>query len=62
MDMGIGKKVKNTGESLEGKAKETAGRAVGNEDLEAEGKVEQVESDAKQTVEKGKDTLRRGKK
>jgi uncharacterized protein YjbJ (UPF0337 family) len=60
--MGIGKKAKHTGESLEGKVKETAGRAVGNEDLEAEGKVEQVESDAKQTVEKGKDTLRRGKK
>jgi uncharacterized protein YjbJ (UPF0337 family) len=60
--MGIGKKAKNTGESLEGKVKETAGRAVGNEELEAEGKVEQVKSDAKQTAEKGKDTLRRGKK
>jgi len=59
--MGIGKKAKNTGESLQGKAKEAAGKMAGDESLEAEGKSKRAESDAKQAAEKGKDTLKHEK-
>ncbi|WP_330172240.1 CsbD family protein [Streptomyces sp. NBC_01498] len=45
-------------EHAKGKAKETAGRAVGNEQLEAEGRVEQAKSDARMAKEKAKDTFR----
>ncbi len=56
--MSTEKKAKNTGESLKGKAKEAAGRTVGNERLTAEGKADQVKGDAKQAVEKVKDAFR----
>ncbi|WP_405725379.1 CsbD family protein [Streptomyces sp. NBC_01537] len=56
--MGAGKKARNTGETLKGKAKEATGKATGDRGLEAEGKAEQIKGDAKQTVEKGKDTFR----
>jgi uncharacterized protein YjbJ (UPF0337 family) len=56
--MGVGKKAKNTAETLRGKAKETTGRAVGNKTLEAKGRGKQAKGDAKQAAEKGKDTLK----
>ncbi|MFC8916097.1 CsbD family protein [Streptomyces sp. NPDC047821] len=56
--MATGKKAKNVARTAKGKAKEATGRAVGNESLEAEGRLEQMKGDAKQTVEKGKDTLK----
>jgi uncharacterized protein YjbJ (UPF0337 family) len=56
--MGAGKKSKNVGQTMKGKAKEATGRAVGNESLERKGRAEQIKGDAKQAVEKGKDTLR----
>ncbi|MFF9867386.1 CsbD family protein [Streptomyces sp. NPDC013953] len=56
--MGSGKKAKNVGRSAKGKAKEVTGRAVGNESLEAKGRAEQMKGDAKQAVEKGKDTFK----
>ncbi|HEY0999603.1 MAG TPA: CsbD family protein [Streptosporangiaceae bacterium] len=40
---------------MKGKAKETAGQAVGNERLEAEGAADQAGADVKQAGEKIKD-------
>ncbi|MEV1044379.1 CsbD family protein [Streptomyces sp. NPDC049916] len=44
-------------EQAKGKVKETAGRAVGNERLTAEGRADQVKGDARQAKEKVKDAL-----
>ncbi|MDH6129024.1 CsbD family protein [Kitasatospora sp. GP82] len=51
-------KVKNVAEKAKGKAKEAAGKAVGNERLTAEGKADQVSGDAKQAGEKIKDVFK----
>ncbi|MFE9559062.1 CsbD family protein [Streptomyces sp. NPDC006692] len=51
-------KMKAKAEQAKGKVKETAGRAVGNERLEAEGRVEQAKGDARQAKEKIKDVLK----
>ncbi|MEZ7002541.1 CsbD family protein [Streptomyces sp. AD55] len=51
-------KSKSRMEQVKGKAKEAAGRAVGNERMEAEGRAEQAKGDARQAKEKGKDTFR----
>lgn len=56
--MSSGKKAKNVGRTAKGKAKEVAGKTMGNESLEAKGRAEQMKGDAKQAVEKGKDTFR----
>ncbi|WP_406384999.1 CsbD family protein [Streptomyces sp. NBC_01618] len=56
--MGIRKKTKNIGEISKGKAKETLGKAVGNESLESKGKAEKTKGKLKQAVEKGKDRFR----
>lgn len=56
--MAAGKKVKNMAKKTKGKMKETTGEAVGNESLEAKGAREQIASDAKQTGQKAKDTLK----
>jgi uncharacterized protein YjbJ (UPF0337 family) len=53
--MGLQDKIKNTAEVLAGKAKEAAGKATGNEQLEGEGKIEQVKGNLKQVGEKIKD-------
>ncbi|WP_073918429.1 CsbD family protein [Streptomyces sp. CB00455] len=45
-------------EQAEGKLKETAGRAVGNERLTAEGRAEQAKGDARQAKEKMKDIFK----
>jgi len=45
-------------EQAKGKTKEAAGRAVGNERLEAEGRTEQAKGDARQAKEKAKDVFR----
>ena len=52
--MGIGDKISNKAEDLAGKGKEAVGKATGDQDLEAEGKVDQGKSDLKQAVEKVK--------
>lgn len=57
--MGGDDKVKNTGAKIVGETKETAGAAVGNESLEAEGKKERKKSDLKQAGEKVKDAFRK---
>ncbi|MFJ1705968.1 CsbD family protein [Kitasatospora sp. NPDC088346] len=56
--MGTTDKAANTADKIKGKAKETAGRAVGNERLEAEGRADQVKGDAKQAGEKVKDAAK----
>ncbi|PZS22738.1 MAG: CsbD family protein [Pseudonocardiales bacterium] len=57
--MGIGDKISNKAEELKGKLKEAAGRATGDEHLEAEGKVDQTEGKIKQAGEKVKDFFHR---
>ena len=56
--MGLSDKAGNKTEDLGGKAKETTGKAVGNESLEAEGKVDQSSAHGKQAGENVKDALR----
>ncbi|MFJ6483642.1 MULTISPECIES: CsbD family protein [unclassified Streptomyces] len=46
-------------EQAKGKLKETAGRAVGNERLTAEGRAEKAKGDARQAKEKMKDVFKR---
>ena len=48
-------KAKNKAQDIKGKAKETTGKAVGNERLEAEGVADQTAADVKQAGEKVKD-------
>jgi uncharacterized protein YjbJ (UPF0337 family) len=52
------KKADNKAQELKGKVKETVGRAVGNESLEAEGKLDQTAGSLKNAGEKVKDAFR----
>jgi uncharacterized protein YjbJ (UPF0337 family) len=52
------KKSRAKSEQVKGKVKEAAGRAVGNERLEAEGRAEQAKGDARQAKEKAKDVFK----
>ncbi|MEV6676537.1 CsbD family protein [Streptomyces erythrochromogenes] len=45
-------------EQVKGKVKETAGRAVGNERLTAEGRAEKAKGNARQAKEKMKDVFK----
>lgn len=54
-----GDKIENAAEKAKGKVKETAGRAVGNERLEAEGRADQAKGDIKQAGEHVKDVFKR---
>ncbi|SEN19197.1 CsbD family protein [Actinacidiphila rubida] len=45
-------------DQVKGKAKETAGHAVGNERLEAEGRADQAKGDAREAGEKIKDAAK----
>lgn len=47
--------IQNKAEELGGKAKEAAGEATGNQDLQNEGKGDQLKSQIKQGVEDVKD-------
>ena len=51
-------KFKNKAEELGGKGKEHTGRATGNQDLEAEGHVDQASGNLKQAGEKVKDVFK----
>lgn len=53
--MGVGDDMKNAAEKMGGKVKEGAGKVTGNEDLEAEGRVDQVKAAAKQAGQDVKD-------
>lgn len=56
--MGLGDKIENTSENMQGKAKEAAGKATDDERLEAEGQVDQSKADVKQAGEKVKDAFK----
>lgn len=56
--MGMGDKISNKAEELKGKAKEAAGKLTDDEELEAEGKVDQGKSNLKQAGEKVKDAVK----
>jgi uncharacterized protein YjbJ (UPF0337 family) len=57
--MGTDDKARNKAEELRGKAKERIGRATDDEELEAQGRVDQTEADLKQAGEKVKDAFKR---
>jgi uncharacterized protein YjbJ (UPF0337 family) len=56
--MGTDDKLRNQGEDLKGKAKETIGRATDDEELEAAGKADQGKASLKQAGEKVKDAIK----
>jgi len=51
-------KVRNQGQDLKGKAKESIGRATDDEELEAAGRADQASSSLKQAGEKVKDAIK----
>jgi uncharacterized protein YjbJ (UPF0337 family) len=51
-------KARNAVQGAKGKAKETAGRATGNDRLRAKGKTDRAKSKVKKTGERMKDRLR----
>ncbi|GAA1789930.1 CsbD family protein [Pseudarthrobacter sulfonivorans] len=57
--MGLDDKIENAAEKLGGKGKEAAGKATGDESLQAEGKTDQAKSDLKQAGEKVKDAFKK---
>lgn len=56
--MALGDKISNAAEQVAGKAKEAAGRAEGDEQLEAEGQNDQTAAKAKKVGEDVKDVFR----
>ncbi|AXI77891.1 CsbD family protein [Peterkaempfera bronchialis] len=56
--MATGDKAENAAQKIKGKAKEAAGKAVGNKKLEAEGHGDQAKADTKQAAEKVKDVFK----
>lgn len=56
--MALGDKISNAAEQAAGKAKEAAGKATDNPDLEAEGKGDQTAAKAKKVGEDVKDVFR----
>ena len=51
-------KLRNQGQDLKGKAKESIGRATDDEELEAAGRADQTKSSLKQAGEKVKDAVK----
>ena len=51
-------KLRNQGEELKGKTKETIGRATDDEELEARGRSDQAKANLKQAGEKVKDAIK----
>ncbi|MFK5635517.1 MULTISPECIES: CsbD family protein [unclassified Ornithinimicrobium] len=56
--MGLGDKISNAAEDAKGKAKEGFGDATDNERMEAEGRAEQAEAEAKKAGENVKDAFK----
>ncbi|GDY32316.1 CsbD family protein [Gandjariella thermophila] len=56
--MGADDKMRNKGQEIRGRAKKATGDATGNEQWQAEGRVEQFKSNLKQAAEKVKDAFR----
>jgi uncharacterized protein YjbJ (UPF0337 family) len=57
--MGTRGKAADKAKEVRGKIKKTAGRAVGNPRLEAEGRADQTEGNLKQAAEKVKDAFKK---
>ena len=55
--MGFLDKLKNKGETLKGDAKQKTGKAIDNQQMQAEGKVGSAKGNLKQAGEKVKDAL-----
>ncbi|HZK52496.1 MAG TPA: CsbD family protein [Actinomycetota bacterium] len=55
--MAEGDKIKNKAEEVKGKAKESAGRHTGHEELEDEGRSDRTKGNLKQAGEKVKDAF-----
>lgn len=55
--MSAGDKIKHEAEDLKGKVKEGAGKLTKNEELEAEGKMDQAKAEAKKVGEDVKDAF-----
>ena len=51
-------KLRNQGQDLKGKAKESIGRATDDEELEAAGRTDQAKASLKQSGEKVKDAIK----
>lgn len=56
--MGLSDKLSNAAEDVKGKIKEATGKATDDEQMEAEGKVDQSKSDLKQAGENVKDAFK----
>ena len=56
--MGLDDKIDNKADELKGKAKEATGKATDDEQLEAEGKGDQMGANLKQAGEKVKDAFK----
>ena len=56
--MGLDDKLQNSAEEKVGEAKEALGKASDDEDLEAEGKTDQMKGSLKQAGEKVKDAFK----
>jgi uncharacterized protein YjbJ (UPF0337 family) len=56
--MGKKDKARNLAQVAKGKVKESTGKSVGNERLEAEGSIDQMKGNLKQAGEKVKDALK----
>lgn len=56
--MGLDDKMDNKGQDLSGKAKEATGKVTGDEELQAEGKGDQLGANLKQAGEKVKDAFK----
>jgi uncharacterized protein YjbJ (UPF0337 family) len=57
LTVGLEDKARNTADTAKGKAKDVAGRITGDQDLETEGKADQVVGHLKQAGEKVKDAV-----
>ena len=55
--MGTDDKMSNAAEDMKGKAKEAVGSATGDEQMEADGKMDQAEAAVKDKVEDVKDAV-----
>ncbi|GAB3158359.1 CsbD family protein [Amycolatopsis stemonae] len=55
--MSLGDKIENKAEDLGGKAKETAGKVTGDDQLRAEGQADQAKAGLKDAVENVKDAV-----
>lgn len=56
--MGIGDKIRNAAQDATGKLKEGTGKVFDDEEMEAEGKVDQVSADVRQAGENVEDAWR----